>query len=155
MKKFVVVVLLILGSVASAFAQANSKNDAALKSLVKQMTDAQIAYDAGALDKLFTSDYIEISPLGEFDPRDKVLGFYKPELKPPAMPALELSDYSIREYEKFAVVILKLTYTMTVDGKPTPPRSMRATIVCRQEKGAWKIASSQYTGIRPPQPPSK
>ena len=30
-------------------------------------------------------------------------------------------------------------------------RSMRATFVCRSENGGWKIASSQYTGVRPPQ----
>lgn len=151
--KYFGVALLIFCSAVVVSAQPGSKNDDALKALIKQMTDAQIAYDAAALDKIFTADYIEISPVGEFDPRDKVLGFYKPELKPPAMPALEISEHSIRSYDKFAIVIAKLTYTMTIDGKATPPRSMRATYVCRQEKGSWKIASSQYTGIRPPQPP--
>ena len=48
------------------------------------MTDAQTNFQPDALDKILTADYIEISPLGEFDPREKVLGFYKPELKPPA-----------------------------------------------------------------------
>lgn len=153
MKRFIFVLAIIIGSAVVASAQ--SKDDAALKALIKQMTDAQMAFDAPALDKLFTSDYIEISPAGEFDPREKVLGFYKPELKPPAMPTLEISEHSIRSDGKNAIVIVKLTYTMTVDGKPTPPRSMRATFVCRSEKGAWKIASSQYTGIRPPQPPNK
>lgn len=143
--------LLLLSSI-SAFAQ--SKDDDALKSLVKQMTDAQSAYDAAALDKIFTADYIEISPVGEFDPRDKVLGFYKPELKPPAdkmSATTELADFSIRVYDKFAVVIVRFNYTLTSDGKPLPPRSIRAMIVCKKEKSAWKIASAQYTGIRPPQ----
>jgi uncharacterized protein (TIGR02246 family) len=152
MKLKVLVFLLLLSSV-SAFAQ--TKEDEALKSLVKQLTDAQAAYDAAALDKIFTADYIEISPVGEFDPREKVLGFYKPELKPPAdkmTAATEATDFSIRVYDKFAVVIARLNYTITSDGKQMPPRSMRATFVCRKEKGAWKIASAQYTGIRPPQP---
>ena len=150
MKLKVLVFLMLLSSV-SAFAQ--TKEDDALKSLVKQMTDAQAAYDAAALDKIFTADYIEISPAGEFDPREKVLGFYKPELKPPAdkmTASTEATDFSIRVYEKFAVVIARLNYTITSDGKQMPPRSMRATFVCRKEKGAWKIASAQYTGIRPP-----
>ena len=143
--------VLILTSV-SAFAQ--SKDDESLKALVRQMTDAQSAYDAAALDKIFTSDYIEISPVGEFDPREKVLGFYKPELNPPAgkMSAVtEATEFSIRNYGKFAIVITRLNYTVTMDGKTLPPRSIRAMIVCRKEKGAWKIASVQYTGIRPPQ----
>jgi uncharacterized protein (TIGR02246 family) len=143
--------LLLLSSI-SAFAQ--SKDDDALKSLVKQMTDAQSAYDAAALDKIFTADYIEISPVGEFDPRDKVLGFYKPELKPPAekmSATTELTEFSIRVYDKFAVVIVRFNYTLTSDGKPLPPRSIRTTLVCKKEKAVWKIASAQYTGIRPPQ----
>lgn len=152
MKLKVFVFLLLLSSV-SVFAQ--SKDDDVLKSLVKQMTDAQSNYDATALDKILTADYIEISPVGEFDPREKVLGFYKPELKPPAdkMSATnEATEFSIRNYGKFAVVIARFNYTITSNGKTLPPRSMRATIVCRKEKNGWKIASTQYTGIRPPQP---
>ena len=131
------------------------KDEAAFKSLIKQMTDAQIAYDAATLDKIFASDYIEISPLGEFDPRDKVLGFYKPELKPdPAKvsTSAEMSEWSIRVRDKSAVVIVRLDYTITAEGKKAPPRGMRATFVCAKEKGVWKIASAQYTGIRPAQP---
>jgi uncharacterized protein (TIGR02246 family) len=150
MKFRVFILILIL----SGFAFAQSKDDESLKALVKQMTDAQSAYDAAALDKIFTADYIEISPVGEFDPREKVLGFYKPESKPPTVKmsaTTELADFSIRNYEKFAIVIVRLNYTITVEGLQQLPRSMRATIVCRKEKGAWKIASAQYTGIRPPQ----
>ena len=156
MKLKVFIFILLLSSV-SVFAQ--SKGDAALKILVKQMVDAQTNFQPDALDKILASDYIEISPLGEFDTRDKVLGFYKPEMKPPAdkMSATnEVSDFSIRSYGKFAVVIARLNYNIVSDGKPLPPRSIRVTYVCRREKGAWKIASAQYTGIRPPQsPPTK
>jgi len=149
MKLKVFIFLLLLSSV-SAFAQ-SSKDDAALKSLVKQMTDAQSNYDAAALDRILTADYIEISPVGEFDPREKVLGFYKPELKPPAdkmTAGVEATDFSIRVYDKFAIVIARFNYAITADGKPLPPRSIRATLVCKKEKNAWKIASAQYTGIR-------
>jgi ketosteroid isomerase-like protein len=148
MKLKVFVFLLLLSSV-SVFAQ--TKEDDALKSLVKQFTEAQQNYDAATLDKILTADYIEISPAGEFDPREKVLGFYKPELKPPAdkmTATTETTDFSIRVYDKFAVVIARFNYTIVSEGKPLPPRSIRATLVCRKEKAAWKIASAQYTGIR-------
>lgn len=148
MKLKVLFFLLLLSSV-SAFAQ--SKDEAALQLLVKEFTGAQAAFQPDALDKLLTMDYIEISPAGEFDSREKVLGFYKPELKPPAEKmtvVTEATDFSIRVYGKIAVVIARLNYTMTSDGKPLPPRSMRATYVCKKEKSVWKIASAQYTGIR-------
>ncbi len=151
MKLKVFVFILLLSSV-SVFAQ--SKDDAALKTLVKQMVEAQMNFQPDALDKILASDYIEISPLGEFDTRDKVLGFYKPEMKPPAdkmSAANEVSDFSIRSYGKFAVIIARLDYSITSEGKTLPPRSIRATYVCRKENGMWKIASAQYTGIRPPQ----
>lgn len=142
--------------VVSVFTQTQSKDETALKSLIKQMTDAQAAYDSVVLDRIFSSDYTEISPAGEFDPREKVLGFYTPKAKAEAGNAnvsLDISEYSFRQYDKFAVVIAKFTYTITADGKAMPPRSMRAMIVFRKEKGEWKIASAQYTGIRPPTPP--
>jgi ketosteroid isomerase-like protein len=154
--KLKVFIFLLLFSSISAFAQ--SKDEATLKSLVKQMTDAQMSYQPEALDKIFAADYIEISPVGEFDPREKVLGFYKPEMKPDSSKmtaTVEATDFSIRHYDKFAIVITRLNYTRTAGGKTLPPVSMRATIVCRKEKGEWKIVSAQYTGIRPPQPAPK
>lgn len=144
------ILALILGT-SAAFAQ--TKDETAVIALVKQMTEAQLKYDAAALDKIFTPDYIEISPKGEFDPREKVLGFYKPEQNPgdKVIGAVEATASSFRQYGKTAVLIVQLNYRMTVDANPMPPRSMRATFVCLKDKGQWKIASSQYTGIPPAQ----
>jgi len=151
MKQFEIAVMLFLLSCSiTLHAQKTQNDDAELTGLVRQMANAQVGFDVPTLDHIFTSDYIEISPAGEFDPREKVLGFYKVDAKPNAIPALEISEFSIRNYGKFAIVIAKFTYTTS----PTlPTRSMRATFVCRREKNVWKIASSQYTGIRQPPPP--
>ena len=95
---FIVFTFVLVSSLA-VVGQTSDKTETELKSLVRRMVDAQAAFDVKALDAVLTPDYIEISPLGEFDTRDKVLGFYKPELKPPAnqMPTnMELSDYSVR-----------------------------------------------------------
>ena len=155
MRRFISLSLLLLCTTAGPFAQ--SKDDAAVKSIVRQLVDAQIAYDVKKLDSLFTSDYIEISPLGEFDARAKVLTFYAPEQKPPQTMNITVEDteYSIRTYGKYASVIARLNYTMTMDGKPAPARSIRATYLLQKEKDQWKVASAQYTGIRPPQAPPK
>ena len=156
MKKFptaVASVLILL--VGAASAQIRSKDDAALTSLVKQMAQAQVTFDQAALDRMFTLDYIEISPAGEFDPRAKVLGFYEKKPEGNAIPAMDVSEFSIRNYGKFAIVIAKLTYLASADTKSAPSRSIRGTFVCKKENGMWKIASSQYTGIRPPPSPKK
>jgi ketosteroid isomerase-like protein len=139
-----------------AGAPAQGKNTGTLKRLIKQMVDAQAAFDVSALEKLTTADYIEISPLGEFDPREKMLGFYKPELKPKGLEVkTDLGEVSVRDYGKFAVVIARLNYSMTMEGKAAPSRSIRATYVCLPEKGTWKIASAHYTSIRPAAPPQQ
>lgn len=154
--KLKVFVLLMLFSCVSAYSQ--SQNDEQLKSLVREMINAQTNFQPEVLDRILTADYIEISPVGEFDSRAKVLGFYKPELKPAAEKStvkVEADEFSIRQYGDFAVVITRLNYTITNEGKPLSPYSIRATIVCRREKAAWKIVSAQYTGIRPPRPAPK
>ncbi|MBP9110407.1 MAG: nuclear transport factor 2 family protein, partial [Pyrinomonadaceae bacterium] len=68
---------------------------------------------------------------------------------------LDVTDFSIRQYDKFAIVISKFTYLLENEGKPLPPRSMRVMTVFRKEKNGWKIASAQYTGIRPAPPAAK
>jgi ketosteroid isomerase-like protein len=154
--KFKVLIFILILSGVSVFGQ--SKDEASLKSLINEMTAAQQEYNPDKLDKILTDDYIEISPVGEFDPREKVLGFYKPELKPPTVKfsgTTEVDEFSIRNFGKFAVVIARLNYNLISNGKALPPRSMRATYVCKKVKGNWKIASAQYTGIRPANTNSK
>ena len=122
------------------------------------MTTAQSSYDAAALDKLFTADYIEISPVGEFDPRAKVLSFYTPaEKEKAAGVSVQVAEYfrSIRIYDDTAVAIVELTFTMSMGGKTLPPRKMMATMVLREASDNWKIASVQYTAIRPAAPAPK
>lgn len=152
--KILFFLIAILVATTQSYSQSHTKDETAFKSLIKQMTDAQMAYNAAALDKILTSDYIEVSPAGEFDPRAKVLGFYTPKAKADAgsiSTSLEVTDYSIRLYDKFAIAIVRLNYTIVNEGQPLPPRSMRAMVIFRKERGSWKIASAQYTGIRSPQ----
>lgn len=87
------------------------------------MTKAQLTFDGSALDKIFTSDYIEMSPVGEFDPRAKVPGSYTAEKKPgvTTIPGLDVSDTSIRNYGTFAIVITKPTYNASADTKAYRP----------------------------------
>ena len=153
--KYLTVLAILLFSV--SLIQAQNKDEAAIRKAIDAMTTAQSAYDAAALDRLLTADYIEISPVGEFDPRAKVLTFYTPAEKEKSVGFtvnVEEDFRSIRVYGDTAIAIVELTFTMSKDGKPMPSRKMMATVVCRKERGTWKIASAQYTGIRPaaPQP---
>ena len=153
--KFLIATALLFLAATISNAQAPNKTEASLKTLIDQMTTAQSSYDTATLERILTADYIEISPVGEFDPRVEVIGFYSPEAKA-AMNGMSVTtqeDFrSIRIYGNTAVVITELSFLMSKDGKTAPPRKMMLTAVCRKENGNWKIASTQYTGIRPPTP---
>jgi uncharacterized protein (TIGR02246 family) len=158
MQRSLLILSLILVAVLGAQAQVTAKDEAAVRETVEQMVRAQTSYDAKALDAILAADYIEISPIGEFDPREKVIGFYTPEAKASAagMSAqVKTADHSVRIYEKHAVAIVRLDYAMTMNGNAMPPRSMRATFVLSRSGNGWKIASAHYTGIRQPPPSSK
>ena len=103
MRRLLPLLLLSLCVCGSAQAQSSGKDDTALKNVARQLLDAQIGYDAKKLDSLFTPDYIEISPLGEFDPRAKVLSFYAPDQKPTVQMSVTVQDYGIFDPELWQV----------------------------------------------------
>jgi ketosteroid isomerase-like protein len=151
--------LLLIGATGIRAQSKNKQNSdkQALTELVKQMVNAQTNFDTAALEKVYAADFIEISPVGEVDPREKTIGFYKPEANPDRdkMKATVTTDeFSIRTYDNFAIVIARITFAQTGNEQlpARPPFSLRVALVCRKEKGSWKINSAQYTGIRPPRP---
>lgn len=152
----VLAVLMTVHPVESQKQQRPGKDEQALTALVRQMTDAQSKFDPTTLDRIYTSDFIEISPIGEVDTREETIGFYKPEANPDrakVSPIVTTDEFSVRTYDDFAVVIARITFTQAgSEPSSRPPFSLRATLVCRKEKGAWKIGSAQYTGIRPARP---
>jgi hypothetical protein len=107
--------------------------------LVQRFATAQGTFDRAALEALTFENYIEISPLGEVDPRAKMLSFYvKHDDKP--LPAIS--------------VLAKVSYAMTVGGQ-TRTSALRSSFVAQQQDGAWKLVSAQYTPIRPLAAPGK
>ena len=126
-----------------------------INTLLRQFTEAQKNYDAAKLDEILAADYVEISPAGEVDPRAKVLGFYAPEKKKERggeLVSYGLDEINTRIYGDTAIVVARLPFTMKTPDGQSMSRALRCTIVCRKSRGKWRIASAQYTGIRPPAP---
>jgi len=121
--------------------------------LVQRFTTAQGTFDRTALEALTFENYIEISPLGEVDPRAKMLSFYvKHDAKP--LPAITVDEITPRVLGNTAIVLAKVSYAMTVGGQ-TRTSALRSSFVAQQQDGAWKLVSAQYTPIRPPAAPGK
>lgn len=126
--------------------------ETAVPQLIRNFFAAEQAYDVPALSKLISSNYIEISPLGEVDRHDRFLGFYTPDKKK-AWPPVTISDEEVRSFGDTAVEIATQSYSMTgPDGQPLT-RSFRCTLIAHREAGTWKLVSAHFTGVRPPAPP--
>lgn len=109
---------------------------------------ATVHFDADALPGLLAPTYQEISPVGDVDPRARVLGFYPAEQhgKTPDVTA-ELTDWQVQEPSAgIAVTSAKLTYRSLKDGSEYP---LRVQFVLQKIQGHWRLLSSQYTPIRP------
>jgi hypothetical protein len=116
--------------------------------LVNTLIEAQRTFDQKQLDEILAPDYVEISPRGEVDPRDKVLSFYAPDKKIADAPAAALDEVTTRVYGETAVTIARVTYQMKAPDGTAASRSMRCVFVTRIVDRKWKLVSAQYTPIR-------
>jgi hypothetical protein len=115
--------------------------------LVEAFTRAQHDFDQARLRALTTDDYMEISPIGEVDPRDKMLGFYDPAKKVDG-PAMTVSDTTVRMVGRdVSIAVTKISYSLPANDGPRAV-AMRAVFVARRDGLTWKLASAQYTPIR-------
>jgi uncharacterized protein (TIGR02246 family) len=113
--------------------------------------------DAAALEALLSQDYVEVSPLGQVDGRTQVIRFYQVAAKAQTGQASELAgvavdELTVRVFGDVAVAVVGESFKMSVAGAPVS-RPMRSTLVWRKVAGAWTLASSHHTAIRPPLPP--
>ena len=129
--------------------QAQQPVEAQAGAALQALVTAQETFDVAKLDQVLAPDYIEISPLGEVDPRAKVLGFYAPDKKPAAgtVPHLTLDEINTRVFADTAIAIARVRFTPPGAAQPAGA-GMRVVAVLRASGGQWRIVSSQYTPIR-------
>ena len=111
--------------------------DARVVALIQAFSEARSRFDAKALDALLSPDYVEISPIGEIDRREAVLGFYAGDKARPS-PPMTLSTQDVRRYTDTAIVIGSVTYVVPAPNGATVERTLRATYVERW--GRWALA---------------
>ena len=136
-----------LGAIAGAQA---APADAELVALVQRHAQAQSSFDQAALKAITAENYVEISPVGEVDAREKMLSFYAPEQKRPA-PQVQVDEPVVRLLGDTALISARLSYRVNQEGAART-FAMRAGYVARLVDHQWLLVSAQYTGIRPPKP---
>jgi ketosteroid isomerase-like protein len=144
----------LLCLLAPVIAMASEPAEALLLQRANALVAAQLAFDQPALEGLLARDYLEVSPVGDVDTRDEVIGFYSADAKAKAatgpMPiGATLDDVQVRVAGDAATLVARETIRMP---SPDGPRAiaMRVQFQFRLVDGQWCIATTQYTGIRPP-----
>jgi len=138
----------------SAFSQ--SKTDREVIAVAVQAVTAQENYDPATLENIYASDYIEISPKGEIDLRDKAIGFYKVtdvEKAKTQTPKYILDEFNVRKYKDHAIVITRFSVGSKTDKERKPTAVGLVVYSLRKEKNVWKIYSAQFTPFPPPPRP--
>ena len=143
------------GTLNSTPQNAQNKQDEEVIAIVKQAVAAQENYDPATLEKIYASDYIEISPKGEIDEREKAIGFYKVpdvEAAKAKTPKYILDEFKVRHYKNYAMVISRFSIGFKNDATKAPSPVGLVVYALRKEKGEWKIYSAQFTPFPPPRP---
>lgn len=142
---------LLLFCFGSAVNAAESTPQQLAEQAATSYVQATVAFDGAALEKLLAPTYQEISPIGEVDPRARVIGFYPAAAKgnPPDVRA-ELSDWHSQTLQSGLVIsTAKLSYHFL---KASKTRDLRVQFVSAEQQGRWQLLSTQYTPIQPKKP---
>ena len=149
---FVQSALLVACCGVAPFSQAAVDTAKPVGDLVQRFTAAQQNMDVPTLQALTAENYVEVSPLGEVDPREKMLTFYVKKDDKQVLPATTVDEMTTRLLGDAAVVIAKVSYASVIEGQ-SRTFSLRSTFVAEKRNGVWKLVSAQYTPIRPPKKP--
>lgn len=146
-RRYALLLLSVAGVACASFPVLAQDGDgadtASVTELVRNFLDAQLRHDVPALRKLTAEQFVEISPLGEVDPRDKMLGFYMGDA-PAARPTVGIDERQVRIFGDSALANVKITYNLSGQA-----RSMRTSFVAYKDGAHWKLVSVQHTPIRP------
>lgn len=122
-----------------------------ITALLQQVYQARKNSDAEKLNQLLALDYVEISPAGNFEAREKVLEFYFAEQKNTQnneFISYELNEPAVRIYDKTAIVFARVLLVFKGKNGQTNSRAFRCMFVCRKVDGKWRLSSSQFTEER-------
>jgi ketosteroid isomerase-like protein len=104
-------------------------------------------FDQAAMIAMMAPEYQEVSPVGEVDSRERVIGFYAADKKS-AAPPMTITEIVARPAGTIGVVTMRIAYTMPGKDGQMQTRAMRAGFVARRIKGDWQFVSLQFTPIR-------
>lgn len=104
-------------------------------------------FDQAAMIAMMAPEYQEVSPVGEVDSRERVIGFYAPDKKKPA-PPMTITETVARPAGALGVVTMRIAYAVPGKDGQLQSRALRAGFVARRIGKEWRFVSAQFTPIR-------
>ena len=104
-------------------------------------------FDQAAMIAMMAPEYQEVSPVGEVDSRERVIGFYAPDKKKPA-PPMTTTETVARPAGALGVVTMRIAYAVPGKDGQLQSRELRAGFVARRIGKEWRFVSAQFTPIR-------
>ncbi len=104
-------------------------------------------FDQAAMIAMMAPEYQEVSPVGEVDSRERVIGFYAPDKKKPA-PPMTITETVARPAGALGVVTMRIAYAVPGKDGQLQSRELRAGFVARRIGEEWRFVSAQFTPIR-------
>lgn len=127
-------------------------DQSAIRLRIDQYYEATRTFNVPALDKILDTNYAEVSPLGDYDPRAKVLEY----LADPKYKAGPTPDFSLDEFHWNLIQpgVMQVVYKNSIkfNGMTLP---MRINAVWRKEGDTWMLSSQSATSIRSRPKPAK
>ncbi len=147
MRRLMAVSAMVLTTQVPVTAQARSANMVTLAQQAEAFVRVRNAFDQAALTAMMAPEYQEVSPIGEVDSRERVIGFYAPDKKKPS-PPMTISETVARPAGAVGVVTMRIAYAMPGKDGQMQTRALRAGFVARRIGSEWRFVSLQLTPIR-------
>ena len=146
MRRFLGVAAAVLAS-APVAAQSVEVDTQKLGQRAEAFVRVRNQFDQAAMIAMMAPEYQEVSPVGEVDSRERVIGFYAADKKS-AAPPMTITETVARPAGTIGVVTMRIAYTMPGKDGEMQTRALRAGFVARRIKGDWQFVSLQFTPIR-------
>lgn len=132
---------------ASAAAQPVETDAQKLGRRAEAFVQVRNQFDQAAMIAMMAPEYQEVSPIGEVDSRERVIGFYAPDKKKPA-PPMTITETIARPAGALGVVTMRIAYAVPSKDGQVQSRALRAGFVARRTGKEWRFVSTQFTPIR-------
>ena len=128
-------------------AQSVEINTHTLAQQAKVFVQVRNRFDQAAMTAMMAPEYQEVSPVGEVDSRERVIGFYAPDKKKP-VPPMTITETVARPAGALGVVTMRIAYAVPGKDGQLQSRALRAGFVARRIGKEWRFVSAQFTPIR-------